>query len=137
MSILDTIYNAATGNLTEAQIKAVKDQAAADVARASAGADPGVIAERQRQVESEVGGFIRSIDADPNVDAGGSARGGILGSIRLPGLGSIGSPQFLARINTLVKGVLILGVVIGVGYVGLQIAPGVVGGIKKIKKARR
>jgi len=117
----DFIINAATGNLSEHQVEVGKAQLSKDIAQAGAGLDPAVIVEKQKQAVGEYENFIRSIDAHPD-DA----------SLRLPGLGKVGSAEFLAKLDKLVKGVWIVAILALLFYLFAK-----VGGIKSVRKAAR
>lgn len=119
--IHDFLWNAATGSLSPNQVQAGKEQLSKDIAKASAGAAPAVIAERQKQAVGEYDSFIRSIDAHPD-DA----------SLRLPGLGKVGSPEFLAKLDKAVKWIWVLVILAVLLYALAQI-----GGIASLKKAAR
>ncbi len=120
-SISDFFKNAATGNLSQHQLEEIKADVGKDIAKASAGANPAVIVEKQKQAAAEVENFVRSIDAHPD-DAG----------LRLPGLGVVGSAEFLAKLNMLVK-VLWTFAILALVLYGLAR----VGGIKSLKKAAK
>jgi len=120
-SISDFFKNAATGNLSQHQLEEIKADVSKDIAKASAGANPAVIVERQKQAMAEVENFVRSIDAHPD-DSG----------LRLPGLGVVGSQEFLSKLNMLVKVIWTVAILALVLY-GLAR----VGGIKSLKKAAK
>ncbi len=120
-SISDFLKNAVTGNLSQHQLQEIKADVSKDIAKASAGANPAVIVERQKQAAAEIENFVRSIDAHPN-DAG----------LRLPGLGVVGSAEFLSKLNTLVK-VLWTFAILALVLYGLAR----VGGVRSLKKAAK
>ncbi len=120
-SISDFFTNAATGNLSQHQLEEIKADVSEDIAKASAGANPAVIVEKQKQARAEIENFIRSLDAHPD-DSG----------LRLPGLGVVGSQEFLSNLNTLVKVLWTIAILALVLY-GLAR----VGGIKSLKKAAK
>ena len=59
----------------------------------------------QARAQSEVDSYLKSVDAHPD-QAG----------VRLPGLGVVGSPEFLVKLERLVYGVLAAGALVGVFY---------------------
>lgn len=119
--VSDFFYNAATGNLSQHQVDAGKAQLAKDIAQASRGLAPAVVAEKQKQALAEYEGFIRSIDAHPD-DA----------SLRLPILGKVGSPEFLDKLDKGVKAIWIIAILAVALYLLAQI-----GGVASLKKAAR
>ncbi len=90
--IADFFYNAATGNLSQAQRDAIVAQAQKDIAKASAGSAPAVIAERQKQIAGEIDAYLIKTDQGPQT-----------GSLRIPGLGVVGSAGFFSSLDKLRK----------------------------------
>ncbi len=96
-STVGVVWRAATGNVDPWTLKEIKTETRGGIAKASAGADPGVIAERQKRAEDEIDGFLRQVDAHPDQSG-----------LRIPGLGVLGSPDFLKKIGKLVNVALLL-----------------------------
>lgn len=111
MSFLSSTFGAAfravTGNVDPWTLEEVKKDTRGGIAKASGGADPSVIKERQRQADAEIDGYLKSVDAHPS-QAG----------VRIPGLGVIGSPEFLAKLKVLVFSALGIGAFLLVVYFG-------------------
>jgi len=58
-SLVDLLYNLA-GHVSPSQAEAIKQETARGIEKASRGASPAVIAERQRQAAIEIDGVLRS-----------------------------------------------------------------------------
>ena len=99
-------FRAVTGNVDPWTLQAQKDQLAADTVQAlGPDATDADIAIAQAKAQSETDSYLKSIDAHPD-QAG----------VRLPGLGVIGTPEFLAKLEKLVYGVIAVGAVVGLFY---------------------
>ena len=100
------VYRGATGNVDPWTLQVQKDQIAADTKQALGprASDAEVLA-AQVQAQNEVDAFLKKIDAHPD-QAG----------IRIPGLGVIGTPEFLAKLEKIVYGLIAAGAVVGVFY---------------------
>jgi len=120
-SVSDFFTNAATGNLSRHQLEVIKADTSRQIAKASAGLDPAVVKEKQAQATAEVENFVRSIDAHPD-DA----------SLRLPGLGVVGSAQFLKRLDTGVKALWVIAILAVLLFVLAK-----AGGLSSLKKAAK
>lgn len=101
-SISDFVQNAWTGNLTQSQTDAIHASEAAGIAKAAAGSSPAVVAELQARAKAELDGFLLKTDQGPQGTGSGTG-------LRLPGLGVVGTTGFYAKLNTLVKGIIVLG----------------------------
>jgi hypothetical protein len=111
-SISDTITNAWTGNLSQHQRDVMVAQGQADIAKASAGAAPAVIAERQKQIANEIDGFLLATDQGPQ----GTGQGA---GLRIPGLGVVGTAGFFDSLDKLRKFATIV-FVIGLVFLGAR-----------------
>jgi len=120
-SVSDFFTNAATGNLSRHQLEVIKADTSRQIAKATAGLDPAVVKEKQAQATAEVENFVRSIDAHPD-DA----------SLRLPGLGVVGSAQFLKRLDTGVKALWVIAILAVLLFVLAK-----AGGFSSLKKAAK
>ena len=99
-------YRAVSGNVDPWTLQVIKDDSAAGIAQAlGPDADPVTVAAAQNQASNEVDKFLTETDSHPD-QAG----------VRLPGLGVIGSPEFLQRLEKLVYGTIAVGAVIGLFY---------------------
>lgn len=114
MSIFDSflantvgvVYRGATGNVDPWTLQVQKDQVAADVKQAlGPGASDVDVLTAQVQATNEVDKYLTSIDAHPD-QAG----------VRIPGLGVIGTPEFLVKLERVVYGLIAVGAVVGVFY---------------------
>ncbi len=110
MGLADWLYNAATGNLSASQLEAIKKESDAGIEKASRGADPAVIRERQAAARAEIDGYVRSVDAHPQ-DSG----------LRLPGLGVVGSADFLKKLGGIVNGAIAVGLVAGTLWLAFKL----------------
>jgi hypothetical protein len=104
------VYRAASGNVDPWTLQAQKDDLAASIKQASGpDADPATVAAAQAQAQQEIDSYLLKTDAHPS-QAG----------IRLPGLGTIGSPEFLAKLEKIVYGAIAVGALAGVIYFAAQ-----------------
>jgi hypothetical protein len=104
------VYRAASGNVDPWTLANIQEQQAADIAQAlGPNASPADIAAAQKNSAAAIDNYLTGIDANPN-QAG----------LRLPGLGVVGSAQFLANIEKVIYGVLILGAIAGGFYLYQQ-----------------
>lgn len=100
------VFRGVTGNVDPWTLQAQKDQLAADTVQAlGPDATDSDIAIAQAQALSETDSYLKSIDAHPD-QAG----------VRLPGLGVIGTPEFLAKLEKVVYGLIAVGALVGVFY---------------------
>lgn len=118
MGVLDSVlsdtvgvaFRAVTGNVDPWTLQNIKDDTAAQIAQASGpDADPADVAVAQAQANADIDSNLLSQDAHPS-QAG----------VRLPGLGVVGSPEFLARVEKIVYGLIFVGAVGGVLYFGAK-----------------
>jgi|GEM_PF-6894071 hypothetical protein len=114
MSFVDSVlsntvglaFRAATGNVDPWTLANEKEQVAADTAQAlGPDASDADIAIATAQAQTEVDSYLRSTDAHPD-QAG----------VRLPVLGVVGTPEFLANLEKLVYGLIAVGAVVGGFY---------------------
>ena len=114
MSLLDSIladtigipFRAVTGNVDPWTLQVQKDALAADTVKAlGPDATDSQIAVATAQAQSAVDSYLTSVDAHPD-QAG----------VRLPGLGVVGSPAFLAKVEKIVYGLIAAGALVGVFY---------------------
>jgi len=99
-------FRAATGNVDPWTLQAQKDQIAADTKQAlGPDATDAEIATAQVKAQTEVDSYLRKNDAHPD-QAG----------VRLPGLGVIGTPEFLAHLEKVVYVLIAIGGIAGVFY---------------------
>ncbi len=100
------VYRAASGNVDPWTLQNIKeDAAAANVQALGPDATDAEKAIAQAQASQAVDSYLMSVDAHPD-QAG----------IRLPGLGVIGSPDFLVKLEKLVYGVIAVGAVVRLFY---------------------
>ena len=118
MGVLDSVlsdtvgvaFRAVTGNVDPWTLQNIKDDTAAQIAQASGpDADPADVAAAQAQANADIDSNLLSQDAHPS-QAG----------VRLPGLGVVGSAEFLARVEKIVYGLIFVGAVGGVLYFGAK-----------------
>lgn len=118
MSWTDTIlsntvgvaFRAISGNVDPWTLAQQKEDTAAATAQAMGpDADPGAVAAAQAKAQQQQETYLRSIDAHPD-QAG----------VRLPGLGVVGSAEFLSKLEHLVYGALLVGGLAGVAYFGYK-----------------
>lgn len=99
-------FRGVTGNVDPWTLQAQKDQLAADTKQAlGPNATDADVAAAQASANTLVDNYLTSVNAHPD-QAG----------VRLPGLGVIGTPDFLAKLEKLVYGVIAVGAAIGVFY---------------------
>lgn len=99
-------FRAVTGNVDPWTLQQQKDEIAANTAQAlGPTASDAQIAAATASAQTEVDSYLTSVDAHPD-QAG----------VRLPGLGVIGTPEFLARLEKVVYGLIAVGSIIGVFY---------------------
>jgi hypothetical protein len=100
------VYRAASGNVDPWTLAQQKEQVAADTKQAlGPNASDADVAAAQANAQAAIDSYLKSVDAHPD-QAG----------VRLPGLGVIGTPEFLARLEKIVYGVILVGGVVGVFY---------------------
>jgi len=103
-------YRAVSGNVDPWTLQQQKDQIAVDTARAlGPNADAATVAARTAQAQAEVDNFLRSTDSHPD-QAG----------VRIPGLGVMGSPEFLLKLEKVVYVVVGVGGIAGVIYFAVK-----------------
>ncbi|SRR5258708_29684774 len=99
-------FRAFTGNVDPWTLAAQKDQIAADTKQAlGPNVTDSQVAIATAQAQTEVDNFLKSTNSHPD-QAG----------VRLPGLGVIGTPEFLAKLEKIVYGVIAAGALVGVFY---------------------
>jgi hypothetical protein len=104
-------YRAWTGHVDPWTLNQIKADTAAGIGKASGdSADPSVVAYRQQQANAQIDAALTSIDAHPNQVTG-------IG-LRIPGLGDVGSGQFLSNLKTVVLWTLAGGAVVSIAYFG-------------------
>ena len=115
MSWTDTIlsntvglgYRAFTGNVDPWTLNTLKaDQSAERVTALGPNATDAEKAVAAAQAASQVDSYLVSVGAHPDQPCG----------LRLPGLGCIESPEFLAKIEKIVYGLLAVGAAVGAFY---------------------
>ena len=107
---LGLAYRAASGNVDHWTLQQQKDDVAAATAQAMGpDADPAAVAIETAKTQQLMDSYLRSIDAHPD-QAG----------IRLPGLGVVGTPEFLKKLEHLVYGILAVAAVGTAGYFALK-----------------
>jgi hypothetical protein len=100
------VYRAASGNVDPWTLAQQKEQVAADTKQAlGPNASDADVAAAQANAQAGIDSYLKSVDAHPD-QAG----------VRLPGLGVIGTPEFLARLEKIVYGVILVGGIVGVFY---------------------
>ncbi len=100
------VFRGATGNVDPWTLAAQKDQIAADTEKAlGPDATDAEVAIATTKAQNEVDKFLTSTDSHPD-QAG----------VRLPGLGVIGTPEFLAHLEKVVYALIALGGIVGVFY---------------------
>src|SRR5258708_347100 len=99
-------FRAVSGNVDPWTLAVQKDKVAASTAQAlGPNATDAEVAIATTQAQNEVDKYLTSVDAHPD-QAG----------VRLPGLGVIGTPEFLAHLEKVVYAVIALGGIVGVFY---------------------
>src|SRR5579862_4474122 len=110
MSFLDSVladtvgvaYRAVTGNVDPWTKTNIQEETAAGVAQAlGPNASPQATQDAQNSASQLITDQLLSSDADPS-QAG----------IRIPGLGTVGSGQFLANVDKIVNGAIVVGLLI-------------------------
>ena len=100
------VYRGATGNVDPWTLQVQKDQIAADTKQAlGPNASASDVAAAQANAVSGIDTYLTGINAHPD-QAG----------VRLPGLGVIGTPEFLAKLEKVVYGLIAVGGIVGVVY---------------------
>lgn len=100
------VFRAATGNVDPWTLNQQKEDLAASTAQAlGPDATDADIATAQAQAENQIDSYLKANDAHPD-QAG----------VRLPGLGVVGSPEFLAKLEKIVYGLIAVGALVGVFY---------------------
>jgi|SRR5579859_2695036 len=101
------LYSARTGQVDPWTLANEKEQIAADTKQAlGPDATDADVAVATAKAQGEVDSYLKSIDAHPDQPCG----------IRLPGLGCTDSPEFLAKLEKIVYGLIAVGAVIGLFY---------------------
>ncbi|HET7107792.1 MAG TPA: hypothetical protein VFI38_13360 [Candidatus Acidoferrum sp.] len=97
------VWRAASGTVDPWTLQGIKDDANADIAQASGpNADPAQVAINQAQTSSEID--LNLVQEGAHPDQAG---------IRIPGLGNIGSADFLAKAEKIVYGLIFVGAAVG------------------------
>jgi hypothetical protein len=100
------LWRAGSGTVDPWTLQAQKDEVNAGIAQASGpNATAAQVAIAQEQASVDMERVLTASGTHPS-QAG----------IRIPGLGNIGSPEFLGKMNKIVDGLLIAGAVAGVVY---------------------
>jgi hypothetical protein len=100
-------YRAATGNVDPWTLATIKDDSNAGIKQAlGPGASDADVAAAQVSAQNEIDNYLHSIKAHPD-DACG---------LRLPVLGCVEDPEFLAKLNKIVYGLIAVGAVVGLFY---------------------
>jgi hypothetical protein len=99
-------YRGVTGNVDPWTLANLHEDLNAGIAQAAGpNATDAEIAAAQSAAVNEQDNFLKSIDAHPDQSG-----------LRLPGLGVVGTPEFLANLEKIVYGLLAVGAVVGVFY---------------------
>jgi len=99
-------YRAVTGNVDPWTLANLREDLNAGVKQAlGPDATDAEIAAAQSTAVNQQENYLKGIDAHPE-QAG----------LRIPGLGVVGSPEFLARVEKIVYGLIAVGAVVGVFY---------------------
>jgi hypothetical protein len=100
------VYRAASGNVDPWTLAQQKEQVAADTKQAlGPNASDADVAAAQVNAQNAIDTYLKSIDAHPDT-----------AGVRLPGLGVVGTPEFLAKLEKLVYGLIAVGGIVGVLY---------------------
>jgi hypothetical protein len=100
------VYRAASGNVDPWTLQAQKDQVAADTKQAlGPNASDADVAAAQVNAQNAIDSYLKTVNAHPD-QAG----------IRLPGLGVIGTPEFLAKLEKVVYVLIAGGALVCVFY---------------------
>jgi hypothetical protein len=103
-------FRAVTGNVDPWTLQQIKDDTAAGIVQASGSdGDPAAIAAAQAQANSAIDANLLSEDAHPS-QAG----------VRLPGLGVVGSADFLKKLERIVYGIIFVAGIGGAVYFGYK-----------------
>lgn len=89
-STVGVVYRAATGHVDPWTLSEIKRDTRKDIAKAGSGLPPASVEEAQKKADAEIDGYLKQIDAHPE-QAG----------LRIPGLGKVGSPEFLKKLQSL------------------------------------
>jgi hypothetical protein len=104
------VFSAATGKPDPWQLQQIKDDTAAQIQQAlGPDADPAAVAAAQAQSGNEIDNFLLQTNQHPSQAA-----------LTIPGLGDIGSPDFLAKLEKIVYGVIGIAAIGGVVYFGFK-----------------
>jgi hypothetical protein len=97
------VWRAGSGTVDPWTLNTIKDQTNAGIAQASGpNADPTAVALAQAQASADINKDLTDSNAHPD-QAG----------IRIPGLGNIGSPDFLVKAEKIVYGLIFVGALAG------------------------
>jgi hypothetical protein len=100
------VYRAATGNVDPWTLSNMQQDLNTGIAKAlGPDATDAEIAAAQSAAVNQQDNYLKSIDAHPD-QAG----------LRIPGLGVLGTPEFLANLEKIVYGLIAVGAVVGVFY---------------------
>jgi hypothetical protein len=100
-------YRALTGNVDPWTLQTIKDDTSTGIKQAlGPSASDADVAAAQVNAQNEIDKYLHSIKAHPDDPCG----------LRLPLLGCVEDPEFLAKINKIVYGVIAVGPVVGVFY---------------------
>jgi hypothetical protein len=100
------VYRAATGNVDPWTLSNMQQDLSTGIAKAlGPDATDAEIAAAQSAAVHQQDNYLKSIDAHPD-QAG----------LRIPGLGVLGTPEFLANLEKIVYGAIAVGAVVGVFY---------------------
>lgn len=105
------VYRAWTGNVDPYTVQQQKEAADAAIAKAGTGLSLEQIQALQDQADRERAAALNANDANPN-NPDGSLKAGL----RIPGLGVVGSQEFLGRLEKIVYGLIAAGAVVGAFY---------------------
>ena len=105
------VYRAWSGNVDPYTLQAQKEETDAAIAKAGTGMSPEQIKALQDQADRERAAVLNLNDANPN-NPDGSLKAGL----RIPGLGVVGSQEFLARLEKIVYGLIAAGSIVGIFY---------------------
>jgi hypothetical protein len=100
------VYRAATGNVDPWTLANLHEDLSTGIAQAlGPDATDAEISAAQSAAVNQQDNYLKSIDAHPS-QAG----------LRIPGLGVLGTPEFLANLEKIVYGLIAVGAVVGVFY---------------------